>query len=506
MEKIKEELQKGKKIFESLISLQSFQKIYLYYNCNINLDKSEVENNFEILGETNSELEKEFFTNKIKEINSDNIRNELKVIKEKPFNEEIYCTDLDKNPVTISLKDDNKITIIYVFCLYIKENDKYFNNVIKMLEENREKWKDKIRFICLHFHEIDKERLDFALSKKFDFLEIYYLEKGVNDYFPRKHGIGHVPVIFLIDKEKKIKFKNYEINLYFKFDTGINNLIEGKNFELNIPNQIKDDVIENEKEKLFKNIFSALDKIEEFKLENEEDLQNLTSSRIGATYIFNYDTRKLEKEKNIYFTDFLNIENKSFVKDLLEEFKFETKEELDEIYFTCNYETKGELIVSDNKEEKCVICQKNILLDLNNFYCCPMCNIKNKNIYICEDCFKAEKHFKENPIHDHPIMFIPKKGVELIRKNKDIKCDGEHRDYFNLEEECEKCEKEINDLCWDCAECNFHLCDDCFKKSLENENFELKNHKKEHSFYRIVDGWRIYGKPSELSTIENDIY
>ena len=58
MEKIKEELEKAKQTFESLLSLQSQQKIYLIYDYDINLDKSEVENNFQIVGETNSELEK----------------------------------------------------------------------------------------------------------------------------------------------------------------------------------------------------------------------------------------------------------------------------------------------------------------------------------------------------------------------------------------------------------------------------------------------------------------
>ena len=44
------------------------------------------------------------------------------------------------------------------------------------------------------------------------------------------------------------------------------------------------------------------------------------------------------------------------------------------------------------------------------------------------------------------------------------------------------------------------------RKSLENENAKLENHKKEHSFYRKVKGWRIYGKSDELSVIENDEY
>ncbi len=87
-----------------------------------------------------------------------------------------------------------------------------------MLEENKDKWKDKIRFIVLHFHPIEKDRFDWVFQKKLDFLEIYYLEEGVMDYFPRHYGISSVPCIFMIDKEKKIKFKNYERNLYFKFD------------------------------------------------------------------------------------------------------------------------------------------------------------------------------------------------------------------------------------------------------------------------------------------------
>lgn len=39
MEKIKEEIQKGKNALESLISLQSHQKINLIYNFNIDLNK-----------------------------------------------------------------------------------------------------------------------------------------------------------------------------------------------------------------------------------------------------------------------------------------------------------------------------------------------------------------------------------------------------------------------------------------------------------------------------------
>jgi len=503
MEKIKEEIQKGKSLFESLILLQSLQKIYLTYSYEIDFNKSEVKNNLWIDGETNSELEKELFTNKIKELNSDLIRNNLNVIKEKPFDETIFCTDLKGNPIKITLNGD-KINIIYVFCLYIKENDKYFGNVVKMLEENKEKWKDKIRFIALHFHDIDEKRLDWVLKKKIDFLEIYYLENGVNDSFPRRHGIGHVPAIFMIDREKKIKFKNYETNLYFKFDTGINNLIDGKNFEVNIQNQVGDEELKEEKDKIFKNIFSALDKIEEFKEESSDDLDKLVSLSMRGTYTFNYDIRKIEKDKVLLFTTFLNLEDKSYTNALLKDFKEETEEEIDEIYFECNYEIKGELIVSDNKEEKCVICQNNFNIKENNFYFCFICNIKNKNIYICENCFKNEKNCIDNAIHEHPIMFVPKNGVELIRKNKEIYCEGECRDYFNLDEDCENCDKNITDFCWQCAECKFHLCNSCFKKSLEDENFTLKQHKKEHSFYRKVKGWRIYGKPTELSTIENE--
>lgn len=123
MEKIKEELEKAKQTFESLLSLQSQQKIYLIYDYDINLDESEVENNFQIVGETNSELEKELFDKKIKDLNSDNIHNNLKTIKEESFNETIKCTDLDDNPVSIKISGD-KINIIYVFSLFIKENDK----------------------------------------------------------------------------------------------------------------------------------------------------------------------------------------------------------------------------------------------------------------------------------------------------------------------------------------------------------------------------------------------
>ncbi len=160
---------------------------------------------------------------------------------------------------------------------------------------------------------IDEKRLDFVLQKKLDFLEIYYLENGVNDSFPRKNGISHVPAIFMIDKEKNIKFKNYETNLYFKFDTGINNLIDGKKFEVNIQNQVCDEALQNEKDKIFKNIFSALDKIEDFKKENEEDLDKLKSLTIKGTYIFKYDIRKIEKEKVILFTEFLNLEDKNIL-------------------------------------------------------------------------------------------------------------------------------------------------------------------------------------------------
>lgn len=77
-----------------------------------------------------------------------------------------------------------------------------------MLEGNKDNWKDKIRFIAIHFHEVDEKRLDWVFQKKLDFLEIYYLEDGVIDSFPRKNGIGHVPFIFMIDKEKNIKYKN----------------------------------------------------------------------------------------------------------------------------------------------------------------------------------------------------------------------------------------------------------------------------------------------------------
>ena len=176
MEKIKEEIQKVKNAFESLILLQSHHKIYLTYTYEIDFNKSEVINNLRIVGETNSELEKELFTNKIKELNSDFIENNLKVIEEKTFDETILCKDLKGKPIKISLNGDT-INIIYAFCLYIKENNKYFNNVVKMLEENKEKWKDKIHFIALHFHDIDEKRLDWVLKKKYFFFRNLLLRK-----------------------------------------------------------------------------------------------------------------------------------------------------------------------------------------------------------------------------------------------------------------------------------------------------------------------------------------
>lgn len=396
MEKIKEELEKAKQTFESLLSLQSQQKIYLIYDYDINLDKSEVENNFQIVGETNSELEKELFDKKIKDLNSYNINNNLKTIKEESFNETIKWTDLDDNPVSIKISGD-KINIIYIFSLFIKENDKYFNNVIKFLEENKEKWKNKIRFIGIHFHKIDKNKLDWVFQKKIDFLEIYYLENGVMDYFPKHHGISHVPCIFMIDKEKKIKFKNYEKNLYFKFDTGIDNLIDGKKFELNIPNQTSDENLNKEKDKIFNNIYSLLDKIEDFKSENEGDVDKLISVQIKGCYIFHYDTREFEKDNNILFMKFLNLDSKEskYIRTLLEDFKIECEEEIDEINLYRNYETKGEILISGNKEEKCTICQNNFILNENNFYCCVICNLQKKIFIFVKTVTKIRKNVRK---------------------------------------------------------------------------------------------------------------
>ena len=90
--------------------------------------------------------------------------------------------------------------------------------------------------------------------------------------------VYHMYLAFLwLIKKKKIKFKNYEKNLYFKFDTGIDNLIDGKKFELNIPNQTSDENLNKEKDKIFNNIYSLFDKIEDFKSENEGDVDKLTS-------------------------------------------------------------------------------------------------------------------------------------------------------------------------------------------------------------------------------------
>ena len=61
----------------------------------------------------------------------------------------------------------------------------------------------------------------------------------------------------------------------------------------------------------------------------------------------------------------------------------------------------------------------------NNFYCCVICNLQKKNIYICENCYKNKEKCEEDLIHEHPIIFIPKNGVELIRKRDDIRCIGE---------------------------------------------------------------------------------
>ena len=502
MEKIKEEIQNAQKTFENLMSLQSQQKIYFTYNFNINFDNFTMSNNFNILGETNSELEKELFTNKIKEFNSDNIYNELKFIKENPFDYTIKCQDLKKNPVSISLNND-KINIIYVFCLYIKENDKYFNNVIKILEENKEKWKDKIRFIAIHFHEIEEKKLEWVFKKNLDFFEIYYLDNGVMDEFPRHFNINHVPFIFMIDKENKMKFKNYETNLYFKFNTGIDNIIEGRNFEINIQKQTEDEDLKKEKEIIFENIFSSLEIFEKIKT---EDLKTLNSLTMRGSYIFHYDVRKIERKKITLFTKFLNLNNKNFVNNFLKDLKWEYEEEIDEIYFSCEYEIKGKKIISDKKEEKCVICRNNFILNENNFYCCFACNFKKKQIYICENCIKTEKNCLENPIHEHPILFVPKNGVELIREKNNLYCEVEEADYYDLNEICVYCDKDINDFCWECVECNFYLCNSCFKKSLEDENFSLDNHEKEHSFYRCMKNWRMYQKPDEISVIENDSY
>ena len=61
-----------------------------------------------------------------------------------------------------------------------------------------------------------------------------------------------------------------------------------------------------------------------------------------------------------------------------------------------------------------------------------ICNLQKKNIYICENCYKNKEKCEEDLIHEHPIIFIPKNGVELIRKRNDIHCIGENIDYYNL--------------------------------------------------------------------------
>ena len=87
-----------------------------------------------------------------------------------------------------------------------------------------------------------------------------------------------------------------------------------------------------------------------------------------------------------------------------------------------------------------------------------ICNLQKKNIYICENCYKNKEKCEEDLIHEHPIIFIPKNGVELIRKRDDIHCIVENKDYYNLREKCENCGENITDFCWECAECKFCLC------------------------------------------------
>lgn len=129
---------------------------------------------------------------------------------------------------------------------------------------------------------------------------------------------------------------------------------------------------------------------------------------------------------------------------------------------------------------------------------------KKKKIYICNNCFKNEKNCIYDPIHKHPIMMIPKNGLELIRKNENIFCVAQNKDYYELRKKCVNCEENLADFSWDCAECEkLTLCDLCFKKSLEDENFKLKEHKKEHSFYRNIKKWKIYNNSEWCDVIEN---
>ena len=61
-----------------------------------------------------------------------------------------------------------------------------------------------------------------------------------------------------------------------------------------------------------------------------------------------------------------------------------------------------------------------------------------------------------------------------------------------------KCEKTIDDFCWNSVlDIGFCLCDSCFKN-----DEDLNEIKEYYSFYRLMKGWNILGKATHLSVID----
>ena len=365
----------------------------------------------------------------------------------------------------------------------------------KMLVENEEKWKGKVRIVAVSTDSVKISVVNKLKTKKWEkihhFIIPRYGEKGNELY-----EVEGLPNIILINPKGIIEYKGNpkEINI----EKVINLILEENDKKLvsedeviNLEQEISNNYKSLKKfvkhqgkillEKVRQSIIYPLDFIAQF--EKEFCLESFTT--LYKKPIFTYRIRKSDKEKLECLIP----------KDICPHEKLIIKEE---VINTLNL--KFGL--------NCEICKCELKDNIPQFYC------KDCDIYFCFDCankIDMTKTGSDSLIHPHNLLYIDVDSLDSLMEIDEYKFGKNTTFKENIQNHCAICNgcgKGIKQCFrWICISCRpgptreggFNdICDECFTKLRKDDSEIIKNlegdghiHKK-HLLLRICFGNNTY--------------
>lgn len=83
-----------------------------------------------------------------------------------------------------------------------------------MIRENKEKWGDKVRFVCLSLEgENDTKELLAKKNEWIENLEFYFFKDGRNNPSPKIYGVRYIPHLVIVGKDGIIRSVGHADNI-----------------------------------------------------------------------------------------------------------------------------------------------------------------------------------------------------------------------------------------------------------------------------------------------------